>query len=185
MLFRKARSGTIVPKDGLGSMVNTGTTERSVSIHDDHHTPSRASAPGSKHIDVDGIANLADDFDQIAVVVDWLDACRNRDLAALLDLYAEDATLECRCGEVKLREGRAELESYWRPRLDALAPTAFGLEEVTPTTEGVVLDYLSYEGKPVRIAFTFAPDGKIRLSACAPAPPPLHSEIADVANEAG
>ncbi|XIA65318.1 YybH family protein [Bradyrhizobium sp. TZ2] len=114
------------------------------------------------------MADLADDFDQVAVVVDWLDACRNRDLAALLGLYADDATFECACGEVKLREGRPELESYWRPRLDALAPTAFGLEEITPTTEGVVLDYLSYEGKPVRIAFTFTSDGKIRQTACAP-----------------
>ena len=33
-----------------------------------------------------------------------------------------------------------------------LVPTAFGLEEITPTAEGVVLDYLSHEGKPVRIA---------------------------------
>ena len=106
------------------------------------------------------MTDLADDFDQVALVVDWLDACRNRDLAALLDLYADDATFECGCGEVGLREGRAELEAYWRPRLDALAPTAFGLEEITPTADGVVLDYLSYEGKPVRIAFTFTPDGK-------------------------
>lgn len=101
-------------------------------------------------------------------MVDWLDACRNRDLAALLDLYSEDATLVCRCGEVKLCQGRAELESYWRPRLDAHAPTAFGLEEIAPTAENVALDYLSYEGKPVRIAFTFTSDGKIRQTVCAP-----------------
>ena len=82
-----------------------------MSIHDDRHTPSPASAPGTKYCDVDGMADLADDFDQIALVVDWLDACRNRDLAALLDLYADDATLECRCGEIKVSKGRAELES--------------------------------------------------------------------------
>ena len=76
---------------------------------------------------MDGIADLADDFDQIALVVDWLDACRNRDLAALLDLYADDATLECRCGEAKVSEGRAELESYWRPRLDAIATSRTAL----------------------------------------------------------
>ena len=100
---------------------------------------------------------LTDDFDQIAVVVDWLDACRNRDLEALLELYADDATLECRCDGVKVSEGRAELESYWRPRLDVRAPNAFGLEEISPTADGVVLDYLSHEGKPVRMAFTFLP----------------------------
>jgi hypothetical protein len=117
---------------------------------------------------VDGIAELADDFDPVALVVDWLDACRNRDLVTLLDLYADDAMAECRCGEVKVSEGRAELESYWRPRLDALAPTAFGLEEITPTTDGVVLDYLSHEGQPVRIAFSFTRDGKIRATHCMP-----------------
>ena len=129
------------------------------------------------------MADLADDFDQVAVVVDWLDACRNRDLAALLELYSEDATFECGCGEVKLHEGRTELESYWRSRLDALAPTAFGLEEIMPTAESVALDYLSYEGKPVRIAFTFTSDGKIRHTACAPASPAM--EVAGAAADEG
>ena len=46
---------------------------------------------------------------------------------------------------------------------------AFGLEEITPTAEGVVLDYLSHEGKPVRIMFTFSRDAKIQRTACAPA----------------
>ena len=122
--------------------------------------------------------DLADDFDQIALVVDWLDACRKRDLAALLELYADDATFECGCDEIGLREGRAELEAYWRSRLGALAPTAFGLEEITPTADGVVLDYLSYEGKPVRIAFTFTPDRKIRQSACAPVSRAAQQDIA-------
>ena len=155
-----------------------------MSIHDDRHTPSAASALGTKYIDVDGIADLADDFDQVALVVDWLDACRNRDLTALLDLYADDAKLECQCGEVKVSEGRAELESYWRPRLNGLVPTAFGLEEITPTAEGVVLDYLSHDGEPVRIAFSFSRDAKIRRTACAPAGQALWPEVAGVA-EAG
>lgn len=111
---------------------------------------------------------VADDFDQVAVVVDWLDACRNRDLTALLDLYADDAKLECRCGEAEVSQGRAELESYWRPRLGALAPAAFGLEEITPAAGRVVLDYLGYDGKPVRTAFAFTPDGKIQHTSCAP-----------------
>ncbi|MCA6116105.1 nuclear transport factor 2 family protein [Bradyrhizobium sp. WSM 1738] len=117
---------------------------------------------------MDGTADLANDFDQIALVVDWLDACRNRDLATLLDLYADNATLECQCGEATISEGRAALECYWKPRLDTLAPTAFGLEEIIPTTDGVVLDYLSHEGKPVRIAFSFTRDGKIQATHCLP-----------------
>jgi hypothetical protein len=139
-----------------------------VSIQDDPHTPSPATASRAKYGDMDGIANFAGDFDAVALVVDWLDACRNCDLATLLDLYADNATLECRCGEAKISEGRAGLESYWKPRLDTLAATAFGLEEITPTTDGVVLDYLSHEGKPVRVAFSFTRNGKIQATYCLP-----------------
>ena len=140
-----------------------------MSIHDDRHIPPAARVLGAKYVGMNGVADLAGNFDQVALVVDWLDACRNRDLASLLDLYAEDAKLECQCGEIEVSQGRAELESYWRPRLQALAPTAFGLEEITPSAGSVVLDYLSYEGKPVRIAFTFTGDGKIQRTRCAPA----------------
>lgn len=139
-----------------------------MSIHDDRHITSAASSPGTGYGDIDGITSLAGDFDQVALVVDWLDACRNRDLAMLLDLYADNATLRCQCGEAEVSEGRAGLESYWKPRLDKLAPTAFGLEEIQPTTAGVVLDYLSHEGKPVRIAFSFTRDGKIQATDCLP-----------------
>ena len=52
-----------------------------------------------------------EDFDQIAIVVDWLDACRKRDLPALLDLYAEDASLECACDGIAAF--RASLR--WKP----------------------------------------------------------------------
>jgi len=156
-----------------------------VSIHDDRHTPSPASALATRRIDVDGLVELADDFDQLALVVDWLDACRNRELATLLDLYADDATLECRCGGVKVGKGRAALETYWRPRLEALASNAFELEEITPTMEGIVLDYLSHEGKPVRIAFTFSHDAKIQRTACGPAGQPLLQETAGAADQAG
>lgn len=103
------------------------------------------------------------------MVVDWLDACRSRDLGALLDLYAEDARIECNCNSVKVHRGRAELDAYWRPRLHGQAPTAFGLEEITPEADGVVLDYRSYEGKPVRIHFSFDQFGKIMQTRCGPA----------------
>ncbi len=112
---------------------------------------------------------LPKDFDRVAVVVDWLDACRSRDLNTLLDLYAADARLECNCDSVKVHHGRAELDAYWRPRLDSQAPVAFGLEEITPGPDGVVLDYLSYEGKPVRIHFSFDQSGKIMQTRCGPA----------------
>ena len=36
-----------------------------------------------------------DSFDPIGVVVDWLDACRARRLWALVDLYDDEAAVEC------------------------------------------------------------------------------------------
>jgi hypothetical protein len=117
---------------------------------------------------MDSVALVPEDFDQIAIVVDWLDACRRRDLKALVDLYDPAATLECRCDGADYT-GRLALESYWRPRLDTLAPTAFGLQEIQPTADGVVLDYLNHQGHPVRIFFVFAADGKILFTRCEPA----------------
>jgi hypothetical protein len=116
-------------------------------------------------------AELPEDFDRIAVVVDWLDACRTRDLAALLDLYAEEARLECKCDGAKVVRGRAELDSYWRPRLESLAPAAFDLDAIAPVADGVVLDYRSHEGKPVRVHFGFDASGKIMQTRCEPSGP--------------
>ena len=113
------------------------------------------------------MSDVPKDFDPIAVVVDWLDACRKRDLAALLDLYSAEASLECACEAIAVH-GRQALEGYWRPRLDAFVPTAFGLEEIEPVADGVVLDYSSHAGKPVRMVFSFSADGKILQTRCNP-----------------
>ena len=121
---------------------------------------------------IGGKLGLSKDFDQIAIVVDWLDACRARDLEALLDLYAQDASLECACNDRKVFQGRADLASYWRPRLGDFSPTAFGVDEITPDAEGVVVDYVSFEGKPVRIYFAFDGDGKILQTRCEPSARP-------------
>ena len=127
---------------------------------------------------MDRAAGSVADFDQVALVVDWLDACRNRDLTSLLDLYAVDARLECHCGEVAVSEGRSELESYWQPRLASLTPTAFVLEEIVPTVDGVELDYLNDQGRPVHIAFIFTRDGKIQRTSCGAA-----AALIDVASQ--
>jgi hypothetical protein len=112
--------------------------------------------------------SLPNDFDPIAVVVDWLDACRRHDLEALLDLYAPEASLECRCDGATVSEARARLGSYWGPRLEGFAPNAFGLEEIEPTPDGVQLDFVSHEGQSVRMVFSFTAGGKILRTHCAP-----------------
>jgi ketosteroid isomerase-like protein len=112
---------------------------------------------------------VADDFDKMAAVVDWLDACRSKDLEALLDFYADNASLDCACEGAGI-SGRSALAAYWRPKLSGASRDAFTLEEITPHGEGVVLDYLSFDGKPVRIIFAFDAKGEISHMRCEPAP---------------
>src|ERR1700712_881791 len=115
------------------------------------------------------MAKLPNDIDQIAIVVDWLDAGRTHDLDALPDLYAsQGASLECGCKGSSRHEGRAGLASYWSSRLDRCSSTAFELNGIIPTVNGVELDYLSFEGQPVRMFFTFNDQGKILHTRCAP-----------------
>jgi hypothetical protein len=114
---------------------------------------------------------LPGDFDPIAVVIDWLDACRMRDLNMLLDLYAPASRLECECEGTNIHAGRSQLEAYWRPRLVRLAPAAFSLDEISLDADHVVLEYQSHEGKPARMHFGFDGDGKILWSRCGSSDP--------------
>ena len=108
-----------------------------------------------------------DTFDPLAVVVDWLDACRGRELDALLNLYDERATLECDCEHVSLT-GRTWIAAYWAPKLESKAVLAFSLNDMALTADGVRVDYKGYEGKPVRMDFRFGPSGKILHTSCGP-----------------
>ena len=112
---------------------------------------------------------MADDFDKMATVVDWLDACRSRSLDALLDFYGDGASLHCACENISVSD-RPGLAAYWRPKLVGASVDAFTLEEITPHGEGVALDYLSFDGKPVRIVFAFDAQGRISHMSCRPAP---------------
>ena len=103
----------------------------------------------------------------------------------LLDLYAPEARLECQCDGATVSEGRARLASYWGPRLDGFAPNAFGLEEIEPTRVGVQLDYVSHEGLPVRMIFSFTAGGKILRTHCAPFSQPSRPDASRVKGTVG
>ena len=105
-------------------------------------------------------------FDGIGVVIDWIDACKLKELGTLLDLYAPDATVECCQGGSF--HGRTEMERYWRPRLARTAVGAFEIDALFPEPDGVSLDYRGFDGQPVRTHFRFDSEGKIRLTACSP-----------------
>ena len=106
-------------------------------------------------------------FDPMGLVIDWLDACKERRLSSLIDLYDESATLDC-CCEGKALRGLPDLEAYWGPKLVHAVIGAFEVDALFPETDGVCLDYRAFDGTPVRIHFRFTDEGKIRHNACAP-----------------
>lgn len=106
-----------------------------------------------------------DKFDPLAAVVDWLDACRLGDLDVLLNLYDERATLECDCEHDSLI-GRKAIAAYWAPKLESQLGSAFTLDDMILTGDGVKIDYQSYDGKSVQIHFQFSPSGKILHTSC-------------------
>lgn len=109
------------------------------------------------------------EFDQMGIVVDWLDACRKADLESLLELYADDASLECHCDGARRWCGRGELENYWRPQLDVFASAGFALEDINPVPHGVALEYSIAGALRIRALFGFSTDGKISRTICEPA----------------
>ena len=105
------------------------------------------------------------DFDEIGVVVDWLDACRKRDLDAVLELYEPDATLDCICNGERSYRGVGQLRTYWAERLEGFSLTAPGIEDLHPADSGVLLDY-STQTASVRMHFSFSRRGKISHTRC-------------------
>lgn len=112
------------------------------------------------------MSNAQNSFDAVAIVVDWIDACKQQRLDALLDLYDDAGTVEC-CEGGRFK-GRSAIEWYWRPKLAGRAAGAFEIDALCPEPHGVALDYRGYDGKPVRTHFRFTDAGKIRLTAFAP-----------------
>lgn len=106
-------------------------------------------------------------FDPLVVVIDWLDACRDRDMEVLLNLYDSSASLHCDCTDEN-RKGRAEIESYWRIRLHSQAPNAFQIDKLYHEGDAVFLSCTSFEGKPMRIRFWFTEAGLIKHTLCGP-----------------
>ena len=86
---------------------------------------------------------LHDRFDPMGLVIDWLDACKERRLSSLLDLYDESATLEC-CCEGKTLHGWRDLLAYWGPKLAHAVIGAFEVDALFPETDGVCLDYRAF-----------------------------------------
>ena len=105
-------------------------------------------------------------FNAIGIVVDWIDACKERRRSALLDLYEATATVECCEGGTFRR--RFEVERYWTTKVARPAAGAFEIDALYPGTDGVCLDCRGYNGEPVRTHFRFNEAGKIQSTECSP-----------------
>lgn len=105
-------------------------------------------------------------FDAMAITIDWLDAYRAAKLDTILDLYDDEASLECGCGGQKILVGKAALREYWIKRF--VEQPAIELEDIQPTNDGVALAYQTSEGL-VRVVFSFNAAGKIGRTLCGPA----------------
>jgi SnoaL-like domain len=103
-------------------------------------------------------------FDTIGIVVDWIDALKHRRLNDLLDLYANNAKVECCDGGTF--SGRQELAEYWRPRLQNPEANAFEIIALMPENERIWLDYVGYDGGIGRTIFRFTEQGTIRSTTC-------------------
>jgi ketosteroid isomerase-like protein len=102
-------------------------------------------------------------FDALAVAVDWLDAYRAAKLDTMLDLYDDDASLECGCGGQKVLFGKNALREYWIRRF--AEKSALELDDIQPAGDGVALAYQGNEGL-VRVVFSFNAAGKIVRTHC-------------------
>src|SRR5689334_17594161 len=110
-------------------------------------------------------------FDPMAIAIDWLDAYRATKLDTILDLYDDEASLECGCGGQKIIVGRAALKEYWIKRFAEAPPIE--LDDIQPTSDGVALAYQTSEGL-VRVVFSFNASGKIGRTHCGPAAQVMH-----------
>ena len=76
-------------------------------------------------------------FDPMATAIDWLDAYRAADLNQLIDLYADDAALEC--GNETVVIGREAISAYWRRRFET--KPAGKLEDLLSAGDAIVVSY--------------------------------------------
>ena len=101
----------------------------------------------------------------MAIAIDWLDAYRRAQLDLLLNLYDDDASLECGCGGQTTFVGKPALREYWIKRIVERPPIE--LDDIQPTTDGIALSYQTRAGL-VRVVFSFNAAGKIDRTQCGP-----------------
>jgi hypothetical protein len=101
----------------------------------------------------------------MAAAIDWLDAYRARSLG-IVNLYADDAAIECGCGGQTVLYGRDAITAYWRQRF--VEKPAGELHDLQLDGTAVVVSYGIADGV-VQASLTFDREGHIARSQCGPA----------------
>ena len=110
------------------------------------------------------------EVDPIGLAMDWVEACKRRQITAFAELYAETAVLTCECDCPADFVGRARIAEYWQPKFSLPPPRPFKLEQIWPEAAGIAVVYRYMNQPLVRISFQFDAYGKIERSRCRPEP---------------
>jgi hypothetical protein len=102
--------------------------------------------------------------DLMGLAIDWLDAYRAGDLF-IVDCYADDASLQCNCGDKTQLRGTDAISAYWRQRL--VENPAGDLIDLQLDGSDVVLDF-RVPGGVMQATLTFDADGSLVRSRCGP-----------------
>ena len=103
-------------------------------------------------------------FDPIGATIDWLDAYRAASLS-IVNMYAEDGSVECGCGGQQLLSGSAAISEYWQQQLVVMP--AGELEDLQNNGDNIVVTFRVPNGL-VQAALHFTDEGKIGRSRCGP-----------------
>lgn len=87
-------------------------------------------------------------FDPLAAAIDWLHAYRSSDLETIINMYSDDAVIECGCCAMTTVTGKAALRTYWEQRFQDSVPS--DLEDLQPSHEGAMITYQARNGTVVR-----------------------------------
>lgn len=101
-------------------------------------------------------------FDPVAAAIGWLDAYRAASLS-IVDLYDDNASLECGCGGYKVIVGKPAIAEYWRYRF--VDKPAGELEDVYALGSAIAVHYRAPNGT-VQAILNFNEAGKIERSRC-------------------
>ena len=102
--------------------------------------------------------------DLMGIAIEWLDCYQAGDVY-IVDLYAEDASLQCACEGRKELRGKGAIAAYWHQRL--VEKPAGELIDLQGNGSDIVLDF-RVAGSVVEAVLTFDADGSLVHSRCGP-----------------